>query len=325
MKVKQLFAVVLGLSLSVFASAQDAQVFKIGGGGGAKNGSVYSSVVATLAEKCSTDAVTVQEVGSKGGTENFELLRGNKVKAALIPTDVLLNAQYENASSVSQLKTLVTLHREAAHLIARGDTKQEGGFNVGFTTLGGNKVTFNTAEDLKGRHIGVVGGSAVTAMIISNQLKYQWQLDNFNSTAEMLAALTAGKIDAVLISAGLQSDAVKSIKGNFKLLPIRGNSDSEKVYKSVKVEYSNLNNGRAVDTLAARALLMTRIFRSDDAVKVLADLRACFLRELPKIQDSDGVHPAWLDMDPEDRGPDGFWYSLPGGKAPEAAKPAKRK
>lgn len=307
-------------------SIQAQEVFKIAGGGGAKNGSVYSNMLATVAERCSSDALTIQETTTKGGTENLELLRSNKVKGAIVPSDVLANAKFDNASSVAQLKTIVTLHNEAAHLIARGDTKKEGTWGVGNLQFGGKEVAFNNPEDLKGRTIGAVGGSAVTARIISNMLRYDWKIDtSYTDTASLLAALTAGKLDAVMVQAGMQSDAVKSIKGNFKLIPLRGNSDTQVVYKPVKVEYNNLNGGRSVDTLASRALLMTRIFRSAEAQTQLTDLRACFYRELPKIQDADGTHPAWQDVDPTDHGADGFWYDLPKTASAEPVKAAKKK
>lgn len=324
MKTNRLFLIAAALVISVSAQAQET--FKVAGGGGAKNGSVYSNMLGTLSERCSNDAIKIEETQTKGGPENLTLLKGNQVKGALIPSDVIAAARFDNASSVANLKTLFVLHNEAAHLIARGDVKQEGGVNLGFTTLGGNKVTFNSAEDLKGRAIGAVGGSATTARILSDMMKFGWKVDdNFKDTSELLAALQGGKIDAIMISAGLQSDAVKKIKGNFKLIPIRGNADTQNVYGAVKVEYSNLNGGRAVDTLASRALFMTRVFRSQEQLQALSDLRACFFRELPKIQDADQTHPAWQDVSADERGDSRYWYELPSSKTAAAEVPAKGK
>jgi TRAP-type uncharacterized transport system substrate-binding protein len=307
MKTNRLFVMITALIISVTAQAQE--VFKIGGGAGGK--SVYSNMIGTLAERCSTDAVQIQEVKSTGGPANLASLKANQVKAALVPADVMAVARYDNASSVANLKTLFVLHNEAAHLIARADTKSEGGVNLGFTKLGGKDVTFNTAEDLKGRVIGAVGGSAVTAKILSDMLKFGWKVEeSYQNNDELIKALESGKLDAVMISAGLQSDYVKGIKGKFKLIPIRGNSDTQNVYGAIKVEYPNLGGGRAVDTLAARALMVARVFRSEEQIKTLADLRACFFRELPKIQDGD-THPAWQDVNPDERGDARYWYDLP--------------
>lgn len=323
MKSTSKFMLAAALIAALSASAFAQEKFTVAGGGGAKNGSVYSSMIGTLAGVCSTDELQIEEKTTKGGVENLELIKGNKVKAAVIPSDVLAAAKFDNASSVAQIQTLFTLHMEAAHLIVRGDAKKEGGVSLGIIkNLGGSEVTFNNPEDLKNRQIGVVGGSAVTARIISDMLRFGWQLKTLDSTSELLAELTSGKIDAALISAGLQSDAVKAIKGNFKLLPLRGNSDTANVYKAVKVEYSNLNGGRAVDTLGARALLVTRTWKSEEVIASLSKLRTCFQKNLGKIQDTTGVHAAWEGVDAEDRGP-WQWYSLPDAQA--AAAPGKKK
>jgi TRAP-type uncharacterized transport system substrate-binding protein len=319
MKLHRTLALALSLFVSISASAQEK--FTIAGGGGAKNGSVYSSMVGTMAGVCSTDAMTLEEQVTTGGPQNLELLKGNRVKAAIIPSDVLAAAKFDNASSVAQIKTILTLHNEAAHLIARGDVKTEGGLSLGKFTIGGDKVVYNNPEDFKKRPIGVVGGSAVTARIISDMLRYEWQVTTFGSTKEMIDALTAGKVDGVLISAGLQSDAVKGIKGNFKLIPLRGNSDTAKIYEPMKVEYANLNGGRAVDTLGARALLVTRTWRSDEMLAQLGALRACLVSNIPRIQDATDTHPAWQDVNVSDKGT-WTWYDLP---APKVAAAAKKK
>lgn len=319
MKSTRSMAILLGLIVSVSAFAQDK--FTIAGGGGAKNGSVYSSMVETISKYCSTDALPVEEVQTKGGTENLELLKGNKVKAAIIPSDLLAAAKFDNGSSVAQIQTLFTLHNEAVHLIARGDAKTEGGLSLGRFNLGGKEIVYNNPEDFKGRTIGAVGGSGVTARIVSDMLRYGWVIDTatYKSNSELTAALTAGKIDGIIISAGLQSDAVKSIKGNFKLIPLRGNSDTAKVYEAVKVEYSNLNGGRAVDTLGSRALMVTRTWRSQEMLDQLGTFRQCFTSNVGKIQDAQGTHPAWQDVDPTNKG-SWQWYSLPDPKLATKSK-----
>ena len=307
---KNLSVMVLALLFAVSSFAQEK--FVIAGGGGAKNGSVYSNMVGTIAQFCSSDQMTIEEQQTSGGVENLSLIRNNKVKAAIVPSDVLAAAKFDNAASVAQIWTLMTLHNEAAHLIVRGDAKKEGGFSIGKMQIGGETVVFNNPEDLKGRVIGAVGGSAITGRIISDMLRYSWKIDStsFKNTSELLAALTSGKIDAVIISAGLQSDAVKSIKGNFKLLPLRGNSDTQAVYQPMKIEYTNLNGGRSVDTIGARAVLVTRTWRSEEMLQTLGTFRHCMLSNLGKIQDTTDTHPAWQDVNAEERGT-WQWYNLP--------------
>lgn len=314
-------SIICSLSIVLSFSAFAQEKFTIAGGGGAKNGSVYSSMIETLAGKCSTDALQIEEQQTKGGPDNLALIKGNKVKAAIVPSDLLAAAKMDNGSSVAQIQTLFTLHNEAVHLIARGDTKKEGTWGVGKLQFGGKEVTYNNPEDLKSRRIGAVGGSAVSAQIVSDILRYGWVVDSatYKSNSELAAALTAGQVDAIVISAGLQSDAVKSIKGNFKLIPLRGNADTAKVYEAVKVEYANLNNGRSVDTLGARALMVTRTWRSQEMMDQLGAFRTCFQTNLGKIQDEQGTHPAWQDVNVDDKG-SWQWYNLPSQKTAVKAK-----
>lgn len=251
--------VITALAMMFSHAVFGQEKFTIAGGAGIKQKSVYSDMLGTIATACTTDEMPVEEVVTSGGAENLRLIKGNKVKAAIIPSDLLEAARFENASSVANIQTLFTLHMEAEHLIVRADTKKEGGISIGaLKNIGGDSVNFNNPEDLKERQVGAVGGSAITARVISDMLRYKWQVTDVPSTNELIEKLAKGELDAILISAGLQSEAVKAIKGNFKLLPLRGNSDTARIYKAVKVEYPNLNNGRSVDTLGARAIMVTR-------------------------------------------------------------------
>lgn len=321
---KSLLFFVMAFALSFGAHAQDK--FTVAGGGGAKNGSTYSAMLGDLAGFCSTEALPIEEVQSSGGVANLEMLRANKVKAAIVPTDVILAAKADNASSVANIKTLFSLHPEEVHLIARADTKVEGGLSAFGKNIGGDKVTFNQPEDLKGRAVGAVGGTVRTAQILNSFLHIGWTVQDYPSTTAMMDALTTGKVDAVLVVAGAPSAAVAKLDGRFKLLAIRGNSDTAGVYVPTKLQYEKMNGGRSVDTLSTQALLVTRTFRSPEMMANLGALRECFVASLPKIQDKDGTHPKWQDVNPTDHGK-WEWYDLPktSAAAALAAAPAASK
>lgn len=307
--------------MPLFANAQEK--FPIAGGGGAKQGSVYSEVLGDLAGQCSTDQFQLSEVNTNGGVTNLAMLLENKVKAALVPTSLLYNAKSENASSVANIKVLVGLHPEAVHLLARADTKEEGGFGLGKLKIGTDKITFNQPEDLKNRNVGAVGGSVVDAQILGDKLRIGWKVKPYEKNTDLLAAFAAHEIDAIVIVAGKGSKAVAALKGDFKLLPVRGSSDTAEVYKPMKVQYPSLNGGRAVDTLSTQALLVTRKWSQPETNASLASLRQCFNQNLGKIKDTVGTNAVWQDV-PE--GDVGTWpmYEFPKqAAAVEAVVPAK--
>lgn len=308
-------------SLSYYAQAQ-AEKWLIAGGGGAAT-STYSHMIGTIAEACSTDELQLEEKGTNGGPANLALLKENKVKLAIVPLDLLFAAKLDNASSVAQIKTLFPLHNEQVHLVVRSGIKKEGGLAIGGMRLGGTEVVYSRPEDLKGRPVGAVGGSATTARILGDMLRLDWAVTDVKDTATLLNSLSTGQLDAIVISAGAPSAALAKIDGSrFKLLPVRGNSDTTVVYGPAKIEYPNLNGGRSVDTLQAPALLATRVWRAPETVAKLGALRSCLSRQLPAIQDKEGTHPAWQGVTAEDSG---RWpyYDLPVEAPKAAAKPKK--
>ena len=90
----------------------------------------------------------------------------------------------------------------------------------------------------------------------------------------------------------------------------------------MKVQYSNLNQNRAVDTVAAPALLVTRKWASKEMQDSLARLVACYRENLPKLKDKTGAHPAWQTIELEDQGK---WpmYELPKVAAAPAPAPVE--
>ena len=117
---------------------------------------------------------------------------------------------------------------------------------------------------------------------------------------------------------------MKKIVGAFKLLPIRGNADTAVLYAATKVSYPNLNNNHAVDTVSEQALLVTRQWKSQAAIQQLADLRTCFYKMVPELQDESGTHPVWQLVtgdEQADKNGKWTWYDLPS-STPVAAAPA---
>lgn len=289
------FAALYGFGLAV-----SAQTLSVAGGGGIKEKSVYSAMLGDLAGACADSGVTISETVTSGSVENLQLLRDNKVQAAIVQTDVLFAAKMNNAASVATIKTVFPLHPEPVHLVVRADAKIEGGVTLLGKNIGGDTIVFDQAEKLKGRTVGAVGGSAESARILSDLLRLGWKVAEYKTTNDLLAALSTYQVDGAVIVAAGGSPAVKAITSKFKLLPLRGTADTQAVYSPTKVQYAQLNGNRAVDTLSEQALLVTRTWKSDEMLTKLATLRACFKRKLPSIQDASGTDPAWQEVNVDD-------------------------
>lgn len=298
------FLLAFGVTLAYITPARAGEQFVIAGGGGAAPppkgaGSTYSAMIGDIAEQCSTPEMPIAEMQTSGGPQNLQLLKDGKVDGAMLPSDLLFAAKLDNPASVAQIRGLFPLHNEEIHAIARADVKKEGGVNVpGFGNVGGDKVEFKTLEDLKGRNVGAVGGSVVSANIINDLMGIGYKVVSYTSNQQLFAALTSGSIDAAIISAGAPSGAVAGLPANrFRFLPVRLNDKLAQVYTPTKIQYENVSSNRPVDTIQSPAIMASRVFRSKERLEGLAQLKACYTANLTKIQDKKGSHPKWQDVE----------------------------
>jgi uncharacterized protein len=274
--------------------------------GDSKSGSTYSQMFRELKNQCGAQ-LQLNERETKGSVENVALLTGNQVNAAIVQSDLLFFTRMTDPAKVQNVRTLVGLHPEELHFIARGDVKKEGGF----MGIGGKEVVFRSVEDLAGRTIGAVGGSVLSGRVFAAQSKLNFQVREFPDNAQLTAALLKGEIDTILIVAGSPSKAVAGLDTRFRILPVTPAVAKavEGVYSRTKISYSNMG-AAGVDTVATQALLVTRTYRSKQMTDQLAKFRGCFENQLGNIQDKTGTHPKWQDVDSANLGK---WevYALP--------------
>jgi uncharacterized protein len=278
--------------------------------GDSKAGSTYSQMFRELAKRCSSAMPMAEHETKRGSSENVDLLVGNQVNAAIVQSDLLFFTKMTDPAKVNNVKTLVGLHPEELHFIARGDVKKEGGV-LGF---GGKEVVFRSVQDLAGRTVGAVGGSVLSGRVFAAQSGLKFNVQPYEDTEALKAALLTGKIDTALFVAGAPSKAVASLDGRFRVLavPPAIAKSVAGVYSPTKISYQNLA-AAGVDTVSTQALMVTRVYRSKQMVDQLGKFRSCFENELGNIQDSKGTHPKWQDVDAAKLGK---WdvYALPGGK-----------
>lgn len=287
------------------AHAQDKLIVATGD---VKGGSTYAIMGQELINVCGKgDVAAFPTTG--GGTTNRTLLVDNKVSMALLQSDMLEFTRRNDPDKVKNIRTLVNLHKEEIHFIARADVKKEGGYAFG---IGAKSVTFNSLADLTGRTVGAVGGSVDSANVISKNSGLNFAVQRFNDNETLSAALLEGKLDAIVVVAGAPSAMVAKLPASFKLLPIPKEVSQKlvesKLYSPAKLSYENLR-ATGVDTVAVQSVIATRVYRSAGTLDKLKALRSCFYNKLGDIQDARGTHPKWQDVDGELK--TGWqWYDL---------------
>lgn len=277
----------------------------------ASSSGTYKAMLSEIIEVCSDETFQIVELpGQTGGaTNNLDALVNNRVSAAFLHSDVIYAAAQADPA-YRQLKTLVALYPEEIHVVALRQSKTSGGFM--------RKAQFSTLADLEGFPVGAAGGGVITARILTGQGEGRFSVVPFGSGKEALAALDAGEVAAVVFVGGSPLPNIITLSGDqYKLLSI-GESIATRlagVYKSATVTYSNLNNGSAVKTLAASAIILTRRYTLPRMVAPQAKFRACFYSHLDELKETPGRHPKWQLVDPTDRGV-WEWYEIPTTTAP---------
>lgn len=284
------------LAITFFAGSAFADDILIATGD-SKNGSAYSRMFRELMKVC--PAADIKERETKGSVENLDLLANNEVQGALIQGDFLTFWNRRSADRVANIKTLFPLHQEELHFVARADVKKVGGF-MGF---GGKEIYYDSLNDLKGRKLGAVGGSVVTANVVSDMSGLGYQVVTYNDNGKLVESLKAKEIDAILIVGGAQHKLVGELPADFKLLPIPQDIREKlaKVYKPVELNYSNLN-AVGVKSLATPAYFVVYNFDEPGLAKQLLSLRACFKDQAPKLANKPGMFAKWRQVKADDQG-----------------------
>lgn len=295
------------MAVTSFVNKASAQNFMVATG--AEKGSTYTQMFNELKAACPVPPL--QAIVTNGSIQNIELLTSNKANGAFVQSDLLFFTKSTNAAKVANIKTLVGLHPEELHFIARSDSYKSGGYGLGKFKIGGTTVSYNTLNDLAGKAVGAVGGSVLSGRVVAQTSGLNFNVVEYPNNDALKTALLEGQVDSILVVGGAPHALVASLDTNYKLLPVPPDAATrlKDIYSPAVLSYSNLN-ANGVQTISTQALFVTRIYNSQTMLSNLAALRACFNSKLGDIKDSLGTHAKWQDVQ---AGNTGKWplYDLP--------------
>lgn len=274
-------ALTLLLALLPAASAQNVLNVATGSKGG-----TYATMYKNLGDIC-TSASWLRERQTSGSVENVDLLLNNQVSLAFVQLDVLkARQQIDGDPRAEEIRTLLPLHQEEIHLIAKKPTKNFLGRVSGVTKF----------SDLAGKKLGAWGGSVVTANVLAGKSGVKAQVVAFPNRDAALAALAGGQVDAVLAVVGQPADWVKAVNPQtYNLVPIDVAPDKlQGFYQKAKLIYPQF--GASVDTYSVQSLLVTRNFKTPEKRAQLLKYQSCAKAKLTELQEDEGMHPKWNDV-----------------------------
>lgn len=283
-----LAALLITLCLVIPAKAQTTLKVATGSPKG-----TYSAMFKEVYGVCGSE-VGMVEVPSAGSQDNINQLVGNQVNAAFVQSDVLyLRSRTEELGNV---KTLIALHPEQVHFVAKADTKVGG--RMGF---GGDALT--SVTQLGGLKVGAAGGSSVTSQVIRLQAEIPYSTVIYNNDDETQKALADGKVDAAIFVGGAPLSRISALGADYRLLSIpSGTVEKLKgVYKPARLNYPKMG-AAGVTTVSTDALFVTREYKTERMIRSLANFRACATSKIEELKETTGTHPAWQAVDADNRG-----------------------
>lgn len=283
----KLMGLALLASVSISAQAQ-LNLDMTTATGDSKGGSTYSAMFREFAKACPN--LNLRERESNGSIDNFDLLTGNKVKMAWVQGDVAFYTKMLDPAKVENVRALFSLFNEELHFISKVKTRTVGKF----AALGiGDKVEVTKLSDLRGKTLGAVGGSIISAKIVNAKTGLNMNIASFPKNQDLLDALVSGKIDAILVVGGAPHNLPKALDTSYRLMSV----DQEfmkplsEVYTPAKLSYANMAQV-GVDTVATPAIAVTRIY-SKKVSEQLQKVQQCFNDHVEDLQSSDGTHEKW--------------------------------
>ena len=286
MKRSTLIHLMLGGALLVNSGPALAQTNSVLNVATGSKGGTYATMYKNLGDIC-TSASWLRERQTSGSVENVDLLLSNQVSLAFVQLDVLkARDQIDGDPRAKEIRTLLPLHQEEIHLIAKKPTKGFLGRVSGVTRF----------SELARKKVGAWGGSVVTANVMRAKSGVNFEVAAFPTRDAALAALASGQVDAVLAVVGQPADWVKALSPQqYNLLPLDIGADKVSgFYQKAKLIYPDF--GAAVDTYSVQSLLVTRNFKTPEKRAQLLKYQACAKAKLTSLQEDEGMHPKWNDV-----------------------------
>jgi len=291
MKFKLIATAALAATLATPALAQTVLVAT-----GAENGT-YSTMFRQFASVCGNGIL--KEKNTTGSVQNLDDVANNVVNAAVVQTDSLF---FRAQNSTLNVKTLVGWHNETVHVIAPVVSPIKVG---GFAGFNAKKLEINSVNDLEGQAVAAWGGSMDTAQIIRLQGEINFTVLQVNNFTEAKAALDSGQVAAIVMVGGQPMKDVAALPRQYKFLTFSEQlvGKLRNVYSPDRLNYSNLGQGgTGVPSVSTKALLVTRPYKSPQAVAALQAIRECFVQNLDMISETTGNHRAWQTVSADDLG-----------------------
>ena len=244
----------------------------------------------------------IVNTASDGSLTNIDRVMDNEAELGITQFDALYVRGLKETNLKDHIRILALLHAEEIHFIAKTAPRTEGGIGAfGINTgINARTVYLNTVDDLHGRKVGFWGGAIITEEIIASMTLIGWVPTEYPDQDAALGALRTDQADALLAVGGQPLGWVNELPRDFKLLSVPDAMVARlaAVYEKTTLTYRNLGQS-GVQTLAVRAMLVTRNYTSRSKHDQLLAIRDKLADVVGDIRETRGTHPKWDDINPK--------------------------
>jgi uncharacterized protein len=243
----------------------------------------------------------IVNTASDGSLTNIDRVMDNQAELGITQFDALYFRAMKEANLKDHIRILAVFHAEEIHFIAKSAPRNEGGLGAFGINTGINSKTvyLNTVDDLRGRKVGFWGGAVITEQIIASMALTGWVPMEYPDQNAALDALRNDQVEALMAVGGQPLEWVSELPRDFKLLSVSDAMATRMapVYDKATLTYRNLGQN-GVQTLAVRAMLVTRNYTSKTRRDQLQAIHDKLVEAVGNIREVRGTHPKWEDIDP---------------------------
>ncbi len=303
---------------------------KLAFGSGTPRGT-YGQMSSSLAALCPM-ICEVQE--TQGGYDNITQMVNEKFDSGIVQADLIEFLNRTEPDIKKKLRSLFALHGSSMHMfislkgVPVAGVKKE---SVPIWKGGGSKdvpttsmVVVEKLSDLKGKKIAAWSSAYVSAHIVSERLKLDWDVVEVKTRAEGLKMVQDGQAWMFMAAGGKPVEWIDEVRADQLTLLNLDPGEITKLggpYYPVKVTYRHLKvNGW--NTISVRNEVLVRNITTGPLAALIPTFKKCVADNLDVIKSQRDKHPSWSDV--EDLGAT-TWLPYTGGVSAAATTRANKK
>lgn len=294
---------VLSLTLAVTAFADEP--LRMGTGGERGN---YYGMGQDVAKYCAPKTAPLVVKTTGGSIANLDGMFKKDLEIGMVQEDVLTYRQQSNPTryNPNTIKTIAGMHMEAVHVfIPKGyKPKAKGGslwgnlsnmFDDVLAKAGMGEAVTLDMNLLKGQEVASWGGSVVSAKALGHFLKLDLVVKAYDKDEQAFASGLP-----IIAVGGLPYKPAEAILGSGKYILVGLNASAIQgqagFYQPIGASYVVNGGSYSVQTVAVRALLVGKVFRSEATNSLMKEIQTCIADKLADLADARDTNPAWASV-----------------------------